>query len=57
MTTTPITCEAIEITDAPGLDPIQVCWRNLKLGSGYCTIICYGQAWTIYFGGMGDRTI
>lgn len=55
--TKPITVEAYEITEAPGLDRIQVMWRNLEPGQGYCTIICYGQVWTVYFGAMNGQTI
>lgn len=58
MTVTPITIDAVYLTDLPdGLDPIHVFWQNLDPGQGYCTILCYGSAWTVYFGGMGACTI
>lgn len=47
----------MEITDVPGLDTIHVFWQNVEPGKGYVTIICYGSAWTAYFGGMSGKTI
>lgn len=52
-----VSCECIKITGAPALDPIHVFWINLELGQGYVTAICYGSAWTAYFGGMMAQTI
>ena len=49
--------EAIEITDAPNLDTIQVFWTNFEPNRGSVTICCYGSAWTAYFGGMGSPSI
>jgi hypothetical protein len=50
-----------EITFVDGgshaLDPIHVFWLNDSPGRGYVTIICYGSAWTAYFGAMGGNTI
>jgi hypothetical protein len=57
VTTTSVGVSAELITDVDGLDPIHVFWQNLMPGSGYCTICCYGSAWTVYFGGMAGRTI
>lgn len=51
----------IEGASSPGLsgflDPIHVYWENVATGSGYVTIISYGEAWTQYFGAMSGRTI
>ena len=49
--------ECWEIPEANGLDRIHVFWMDVAPRKGYVTIICYGQAWTAYFGGMGDLTI
>lgn len=49
--------DCIRIDGAPALDPIHVYWTNVGVGQGYATIICYGCAWTVYFGGMGGQTI
>lgn len=57
MKVTSVTSETIRIDEAPGLDPIHVFWMNTGEGEGYATIICYGEAWTVYFGAMLGRTI
>ncbi len=57
MAITPFPVEAIQIDYAPGLDRICIFWANVEPGKGYVTIICYGSAWTAYFGAMGGRTI
>lgn len=50
-------CECLKIEPDSSLDTIHVFWLDVEPGKGYVTIICFGQAWTAYFGGMGDRTI
>lgn len=57
MTRTPVEVECWKIPASNGLDEIHGFWMDVAPGKGYVTIICYGQAWTSYFGGMGDRTI
>ncbi len=57
MTVTPIAVECSRIEGAEGLDPFHVFWVNIEPGVGYVTIICYGAAWTAYFGGMMGQTI
>jgi hypothetical protein len=64
MSITPMSVEAERIDGADGLDTIHVFWVNVKSakgdfgsGKGYVTIICYGCAWTAYFGGMNGKTI
>ena len=53
-----IAVEAYQITDVPpSLDDISVFWQDIGPSRGSVTIICYGAAWTCYFGGMGNRTI
>ena len=52
-----VSVDAIQIIGASALDPIHVFWMNVEPGQGYVTIICYGCAWTAYFGAMGERTI
>lgn len=42
---------------ADGLDEIRVYFEDIAPGKGYVTMICYGSAWTAYFGGMGEDTI
>jgi|SRR6185369_9715375 len=57
MIVTPVNTSTILITEVAGLDPIHAFWINLEPGQGYVTLICYGCAWTAYFGGMEGRTI
>ncbi len=49
-----INVEAFEINNAPGLDSIQVYFRDVGDGQGYVTITCWGLAWNTYFGAMGE---
>lgn len=46
-----------EIPEANGLDHIVVYWHDVAPGKGHVTIVCYGAAWTAYFGAMDGRTI
>lgn len=55
MSTVPVECW--KIAEGNGLDEIHVFWMDVAPGKGYVTIICYGDAWTAYFGGMGNGTI
>jgi hypothetical protein len=57
MIITTVATEAVRITDVAGLDSIHVFWVDVEPGKGYVTIICYGAAWTAYFGAMGGKTI
>lgn len=57
MQTFPVAVDAVRIVGAEGLDPIHVFWVNVEPGKGYVTIICYGAAWSTYFGGMSGKTI
>jgi hypothetical protein len=45
--------EAIHIAETPGLDPIMVYFTNFEPGKGMVTLVCFGNAWSAYFGGMG----
>lgn len=54
------TTENLEFQQIPPqgpLDAITVYWHDYSLGKGMVTIICWGNAWTCYFGGMGANTI
>lgn len=53
----PLTVDAIEITDAPALDAIQVYWEDFGQNRGRVTITCYGEAWTAYWGAMPEQTV
>ncbi len=53
MTITHPTVDCWKIENAPSLDTIHVFWMDVAPGQGYVTVICYGQAWSAYFGAMG----
>ncbi len=57
MNIAPIKVEAFDITDAPGLDRIKVISEDMAPGKGQITIICFGECWTFYWGGMGDNSV
>ena len=39
------------------LDPVTVYLEDFSKGAGQITIVCYGKAWTAYWGGMGEKTV
>lgn len=43
--------------EVPSLDPIGVFVENFKLGQAKVTIEIFGEAWSYYWGAMGDRTL
>lgn len=49
--------ETLEISSTGSLDLITVYWHNYEPGKGMVTIVCWGRAWTAYFGGMMRDTI
>lgn len=44
--------ECFIIHDAPALDPLTVFLREIGPRGGQVTIVCYGRAWSAYFGAM-----
>jgi hypothetical protein len=52
-----IQVSAVEISQIPALDPVNVYWEDFGPGRGRVTITCYGEAWTAYWGAMGGETI
>lgn len=51
------TITKLQITGATALDPITVIAEDLGPCQGKIIIECYGQSWSAYWGGMGNRTI
>ena len=49
--------EVLIIPEQPGLDGITVYWHNYSPGKGMVTLVCWGCAWSCYFGGMSGQTI
>lgn len=51
----------VELVVVPGSqamgDEIRVYLEDVGAGKGFITIVSWGNAWTAYFGGMGDDTI
>ncbi len=47
----------LTITEAPALDRIKVVTEDFGPGQGQITIVCYGRAWTAYWGGMGSGDV
>jgi hypothetical protein len=39
------------------LDTITVYWHDYKPGQGMVTLVCWGCAWTAFFGAMSGETI
>lgn len=45
------------IYDAPALDPITVILQDYGTGKGKLIFECFGEAWSAYWGAMGDNNI
>ena len=43
------------ISDVKSLDPVAVIVENFGPGEGKITITCFGEAWSAYWGSMGER--
>lgn len=57
MTTEKRQTETYVLTGLDRLDPVTVYVTNYKPGQGKIVIECFGEAWTAYWGGMGDNTL
>ena len=57
MMITAMPVEAQKFDGLKGVDPVIAYWGDVSPGAGYVTLICYGRAWTAYFGAMGSHTI
>lgn len=47
----------LALTEVKGLDTISVILEDIGPRQGKINIECYGEAWSSYWGGMGNRTI
>jgi len=52
-----LSVNAFCVTDHANLDRITVYYHDFEPGKGQVTIVCYGEAWTAFWGAMGTRTI
>jgi hypothetical protein len=50
----PAVVKAFTIYDADRLDPILVVMQDFGVGQGRLVVECYGEAWSTYWGAMGD---
>ncbi|MEW8120047.1 MAG: hypothetical protein AB2792_23040 [Candidatus Thiodiazotropha sp.] len=49
--------ETYVLTELDRIDPVTVYVTNYQPGQGKVVIECYGEAWTAYWGAMGDNTL
>jgi len=56
MTIQPLTT-VYEFRDLGDMDAITTYFTDYELGRGMVTLVCYGNAWSSYFGAMGGNTI
>ena len=54
ITVTESTVRQLDIL-SPNLDRIKVIWEDFELGKGQLTIVCWGLAWTGFWGSMGGE--
>lgn len=47
----------LRLTEIEGLDPVSVIIEDLGPRQGKVVIDCYGQAWSAYWGGIGDNSV
>jgi len=45
------------IEGAQALDPMTVFLEDFEVSKGRITIICYGEVWTSFWGGMGGKSV
>lgn len=46
--------EKLRVTDVDGLDPIDIYLEKPTETSGKITVVCYGESWSGYWGGVGE---
>jgi hypothetical protein len=51
------TVQKLLVKDVQGLDPVSIYLEDIGKGQGKVTITCFGESWTSYWGGMGNRTV
>lgn len=44
--------QKVFVTEIPSLDPVTVYFDDIREHVGQITVICFGEAWTAYFGAM-----
>lgn len=51
------TVRKLSVSELDRLDPLTIFLEDLGVAQGRITITCYGESWTAYWGGMGNRTL
>lgn len=51
------TVSRLYIEEVSGLDPVTVLLENFAAGVGRITIICWGEVWTSFWGGMNGDSV
>jgi len=51
------TVTKMTVTDIPNLDPVNVFVEEYSANSGKITMECFGDAWSYYWGSIGERSI
>ncbi|HHQ6593912.1 TPA: hypothetical protein ACSTLU_000116 [Serratia fonticola] len=51
------TLTRLYIDGAQALDPVTVLIEDILPGAGRITIICWGEVWTSFWGGMSGRSV
>ena len=54
---TPVSVSGLEIEGGDRLDPVTVYFRDIGPREGQVVVICYGRAWSAFWGGMADKTV
>lgn len=57
MNTTKKETETYVLTDLDRLDPVTVYVTNYQPGQGKMVVECFGDAWAVYWGAMGDNNL
>ncbi len=47
----------LHLSDLDSLDPVTIFLEDFSTGVGRITIVCFGEAWSALWGGMGDNKI
>lgn len=47
----------LTLSEIEGLDPVHVYLEDVGPRHGRLTIVCWDEAWTTYWGGMGDQSL
>lgn len=57
MKTRDVAVQAFTVEDVQGVDPLLVVLQDDGPGKGRLLVECFGEAWSCYWGGMGNLTV